>query len=171
MSSSASASWAESGGDGAVGAHLGEVAHPAQQAQRDTRRAAAAAGDLGDAVGRDRHLQQAGGAAHDLLHRRQLVEVEAVDRAEAGAQRRGHQRQPGRRADQREARQLQADVARARPLADDDVERKVLHRRVEHLFDRPAQPVHLVDEEDVALAQVGQDRGQIAGALDGRARA
>ena len=110
------------------------------------------------------------GAADDLLHRLHLVKVKPVDRAEPGAQRRGHQRQPGRRADQSETRQLQANVACARPLADDDVQRIVLHRRVKHFLHRAAQPVHLVDEQDVALAQVGQDRGQIAGALDGRSR-
>ncbi len=31
--------------------------------------------------------------------------------------------------------------------------------------------MHLVDEQDIALTQVGQDSGQIASALDGRPRA
>ena len=33
-----------------------------------------------------------------------------------------------------------------------------------------AEPMDLVDEQDVALAQAGQDGGEIAGPLDGRAR-
>ena len=66
-------------------------------------------------------------------------------------------------------RQGQAHAARARPLADDDVDREVLHRRVEHLLDLPVEAMDLVDEQDIALIQVGQDRDQIALALDGRA--
>ena len=121
-------------------------------------------------VGRDRRLEQAGGAQDDRFHRGQFVEIEAIDRAEAGAQRRGHQRQPRGCADERETRQLQADAARARPFADDDVQREIFHRRIEHLFHGATQAMHLVDEQDVALAQVGEDGRQIAGALDGRTR-
>ena len=65
-------------------------------------------------------------------------------------------------------RQVEPDAARARPLADHDVQGKVLHGRVEHLFHDAAQAVDLVDEEDVALVQVGQDGRQVAGPLDGR---
>ena len=53
--------------------------------------------------------------------------------------------------------------------ADDDIEREILHGRVENFLHRPAQPVNLVDEENIALAQVGQDGGQIAGLFNGRA--
>ena len=56
-------------GDGAVGAHLGEVAHAAQQAVRDARRAAAAAGDLAGAVVVDRDAEDAGGAGDDEVRR------------------------------------------------------------------------------------------------------
>ena len=58
--------------------------------------------------------------------------------------------------------------ARRRPLADDQVELEVLHRRIEHFLDRRLQAVDLVDEQDVAGLQVGQDRGEVAGALDHR---
>jgi hypothetical protein len=47
------------GGDAAVGAHLGVVAHPAQQAVGDARRAAGAAGDLEGAGVVDLHVEQA----------------------------------------------------------------------------------------------------------------
>ena len=62
------------------------------------------------------------------------------------------------------------DRARARPLADDQVELKILHRRIEDLLDRRRQPMDLVDEQDVARLQVGQQGGEIAGALDHRTR-
>ena len=67
----------------------------------------------------------------------------------------GVRQQPGARgrADQRERRQVERQRPRSGALADDDVEPEVLERRVEDLLDRAREPVDLVDEEDVALAQ------------------
>ena len=59
-------------------------------------------------------------------------------------------------------------MLRARPAAHHDIERKILHGRIEDLFDSAAEPVNLVDEEDAAAAQIGKDRSQIACLLDGR---
>ena len=90
--------------------------------------------------------------------------------AEAVAQRRRQQTGAGGGADQRERREVEAQRAGARPLADDDVDRAVLHRRVEDLLDRPRQPVDLVDEEDVARLERRQDRRQVALPLQRRPR-
>ena len=88
--------------------------------------------------------------------------------AEARPQGRRDEPRPGRRADQGEARQVDLNDARRRPLADDQVELEVLEGRVEDLLDRRPEAVDLVDEEDVARLQVGEDRRQIAGALEHR---
>ena len=95
-----------------------------------------------------------------------VVVVEAGDEAEAVAQRTGDE--PGARggADEREARQVEADRARARALADHDVEAEVLHRGIEDLLDDARQPVHLVDEQHVAVVEVREDRGEVAGPLE-----
>ena len=58
----------------------------------------------------------------------------------------------------------------AGPFADHDVELVVLHRRIEHFFDHGLRAVNLVDEQHVARLQVGQQRGEIAGTLEHRAR-
>src|SRR5688572_17557698 len=79
------------GADGVVARHLREVAHPAQQAVGDARRAAAAARDLLGAVLVDGDPQQLRRAPDDGRQVPGLVEVEAVDDAEAGSQRRGDQ--------------------------------------------------------------------------------
>jgi hypothetical protein len=63
----------------------------------------------------------------------------------------------GRRPDEREARQVDPHRPGRRSLADHDVDREILHRRVENLLDDPVQAVDLVDEEDVAGLQVSQD--------------
>ena len=55
------------------------------------------------------------------------------------------------------------------PLAGDDIQGKVLHRRVEDLLHRAGQAVHLVDEEHVPGAQVGQQGRQVPGLFNGRA--
>ena len=74
-----------------------------------------------------------------------------MDDAEARAQRRRQQSGPRRRADQRERLQRHLDRSRAGPLADDDVELEVLHRRIEDFLDRRRHAVNLVDEEHFAL--------------------
>ncbi len=62
--------------------------------------------------------------------------VEAADEAEPVAERPGHQARAGGRADQGEPRQVEAEAARRRSLADEDVELEVLHGRIEDLLDR-----------------------------------
>jgi hypothetical protein len=69
----------------------------------------------------------------------------------------------------RGVRQVECEGARGRPLADDDVEPEVLERRIEDLFDRVVQAMDLVDEEDVARLEAGQDRRHVALALERRA--
>ena len=60
-----------------------------------------------------------------------VVVVEPGDEAEAVAQRSGDEPGARGRADEREARQVEPDRARARALADHDVEAEVLHRGIE----------------------------------------
>jgi hypothetical protein len=52
--------------------------------------------------------------------------------------------------------------SRGRPFPDHQVERAILHRRIEHLLHRRREPVYLIDEEDVAVLEVGQQRGEVA---------
>ncbi len=52
--------------------------------------------------------------------------------------------------------------ARRRALPDDDVELVVLERGVELFFEHRLQAVNLVEEEHLALAQVGEDGGEVA---------
>ena len=53
-------------------------------------------------------------------------------------------------------------------MADDDVEAKVLERRVEDLLGGTVQPVDLVNEEHVAGLECRQDRGDVALPLESR---
>ena len=124
------------------------------------------------AVGRvvvDRDVEQARRAAHDGRELRRAVVVEPVEDAEARAQRRGEQAGAGGGADQREARQVEAQRARRGPLAEDDVELEVLHRRIEHLLDGAVEAVDLVDEQHVVRLEGGQHRREVALALEHRA--
>ena len=116
----------------------------------------------------DRHVQNPRRAADDLLQIDVVVELEPVHDAEARPQRGRQQPRPRRRADQRELLQRHLDRPRARPLADDDVELVVLHRRIQDLLDRRRHPVDLVDEQHLVLAEVRQNRREIAGPLEHR---
>src|SRR5262249_55257174 len=62
----------------------------------------------------------------------------------------------------REARQVDAHGARGGPLADDEVELEVLHRRVEDLLDSRVEAVDLVDEKHVARLEGGEQGRPVA---------
>ena len=147
---------------------MGEVAHAPQQPAGDARRAARAARDLVGAVRRHADAEHARAAVDDQLELGLGIEVQPHRNAEAVAQRIGEQARAGRRADQRERRQIDLDRARRRPLADDEVELEVLHRRIEDLLDRRIEPVDLVDEQHVARLEIGEQRREIAGLGDHR---
>ena len=119
-------------------------------------------------VGGEADLEDLGRATKDVLELGIGVVVEPVRHAEAVAERAGDAPHPRRGADDGEVLDLEPHGARARSLAEHDVERVVLHGRVEDLLDRVAEPMDLVDEQDVALAEAGEDGRQVAGALDGR---
>ena len=59
--------------------------------------------------------------------------------------------------------------ARRRALADDDVQLVVFEGGVELFFQHRLHAVNFVEEEHLALAQVGEDGGQVALNLQGRA--
>ena len=75
------------GGDPAVGAHLGVVAHPLQQPVRDAGRSPGAARDLVGAVGLELDAEDRRDPAEDRGELVVRVVVEAGDEAEAVAQR------------------------------------------------------------------------------------
>ena len=114
----------------------------------------------------DLDAEDAGRAAHDLRELVDRVVLEPVADAEALAQRRREQPGARRRADQRERRQVERDGAGAGALAEHDRQPAVLHRRIERLLDGAREPVDLVDEEDRARLERGQERGDVALALE-----
>ena len=150
------------GVDLGIAGRLGEIADPAQQPPGDARRPPRAARHLPGAVLGEREAEQPRGAADDLLQLRDRIEGEPHRNAEAVAQRRRDQPLPRGRADQGEFGQVDPDRARRRPLADHQVEHAVLHRRIEDLLDRRREPVDLVDEQDVAILEIGEQGGEIA---------
>jgi hypothetical protein len=115
-----------------------------------------------------RHLQHLGRATHDQLERVLGVVVQPFDDAEARAHRRRQHAEARGRADEREVLDGHRDRLRLRPLAEPDVDLVVLHRGVEELLDDGAQPVDLVDEEDVPLTHVRELPHEVARLLDRR---
>ena len=115
-------------------------------------------------------IEDPGRALDDQRQVLGAVVLEPVADAEAVAQRRGQQPRAGGRADQREGGERQGDGAGARALAEDHRQLAVLHRRVERLLDRAAEAVDLVDEEDAAGLQRGEEGGDVGLALERRAR-
>ncbi len=107
-------------------------------------------------------------AGDDLLKLVLGVEIQPHRNAEAVAQRIGQQPRARGGADQREFGQIDLHRTRRRSLADDEIELEILHRRIEHLLHRRIKPMNLVDEQHVALFEIGQQRREIAGLGDHR---
>src|SRR5208283_5760323 len=120
--------------DIALSANLGEVPDPPEEAVRHARRAPGTLRYPDRTLGVDLHLQDPGRPLDDGAQVRSVVEIEPSDEAEAVPQRPRDEAGTGGRTDQRELRQLQAYGASGGPLADQDVQPAVLHRRIEHLF-------------------------------------
>ena len=107
-------------------------------------------------------VQQAGRAAQHQFQLLDRIELQVAGETEPVAQRTRQQSGAGGGADQREGRQFQRDGCGAGALAHDDVHAEVFHGHVQHFLGRPGHPVDLVEEEDLALGQRGQDGGQVA---------
>ena len=142
------------------------VADALQEAIGDARRAPTRLRDTRGARGVDANIQYATRPCEDAGDFFFGVELESVHGAEAIPERVGNGSETSRRADQREFGKIELNGARRRTLADNDVEFVVLHRRVEHFFDEFVETMDFVDEEYVAVFEIGEDRAQVADALD-----
>ena len=152
------------------GAHLGEVADATEKAVGDAWSAAAAPRDLPRSLRLEGDAQEPGGACHDEVEVRLRVEVEAVDDAEAAAQRGREESGTGGGAHQGEG--LQGDLHGAGPgaAADHEVEAGVLEGGVQDLLDLRVQAVDLVDEQDLPVLEGGEEGREVPGPFDDRSR-
>jgi len=151
----------------AVGSRVrGDVTHSAQEAVRDARRTARGSRDRCRAIHVDRDAELASRSQDDRLHLGQRVRAQLPDEAEAIEQRLGQFARVGRRAEQGERRQGNTDHA----LAGRQVDDPVFHGRVQALGDGAIERVDLIDEEDVAVLQRGEQGRERALVLDGGCR-
>src|SRR5882672_10138767 len=147
-----------------------EIPHPPQQPAGDARRAAGATSDLVATVGRHADAEHAGAAIDDQLKLGLGVEIEPDRNAETVAQRVGEEAGPGGGPDEGELRQIDLDGPRCRSLPDDEIKLEILHGGIENFLDRRIEPVDLVDEQHVALFEVGEQRREVASFGDHRTR-
>ena len=148
--------------------HLGEVANPAEQPVGDAGRPPGAAGDLLTCVVLDCDAEDGGGAPDDRRQLVRLVEVEAAGEAEAVPERRREHAGTGGGTDQREAGDVDRIDRADGPLPMTRSRRK-LHRQVKDLLHGAGEAVDLVDEEHVAVLEVGEDGREVPGPLQHRA--
>ena len=153
----------------AVAQHRGKVADALEEAVCHAGRAAAALGQLIGAFRRDGLIQNACRPLDDVGKLVRAVKLQLEQHTEAVPQRAGDLSGTGGGAHQRKARQVDADALGAGAFADHDVQRVVFQRRIQHLFHLPGQAVDLIDEQHIALLQIGEQGGKVTGLLDGRA--
>ena len=114
-------------------------------------------------------FEQARAAPDDVGELADVVVVEPEGDPEAVAERATERARARGGGDHREAVEAEAQRLRAGARAGDEVEGEVLHRRVQRLLDGVVEAVDLVDEEDVAVVERGEDRGEHALVLERRA--
>ena len=154
--------------DNTVAPHLCPVAHALEHAVRQTRSSTATAGDLERAVLADGNIKDGSRAHNNRCKFLGRVILQAECNAEAVAQRTCEQARSRRRTDEREVGQIEANRSRGRPLPHHDIEREILERGIEHFLDHTVQAMNLVDEENVALFEVRENRSQVARSLNSR---
>src|SRR5687768_17360386 len=106
---------------------------------------------------------------HDQLEILGRVVIEPLLDAEARSHRWREHAEPRRRADERESLDRHRDRLCLRTFGQTDLDLVVLHRGIEELLDHRSQAVDLVDEENVALAEIRERADEIAGLLECRA--
>ena len=158
------------GGDDVVAAHHGKIPHATQEAVGDARCTAGAAAYLLRTVRRDGDAEDVCRAQHHPGQFGRGVELQLRKDAEAPAQGRGDQAHARGGPHQGERLQVDLDRAGRRALPDDQIQLEVFHGRIQHFLHSDGHAVDLVHEEDVVTGQIGQDGGQIAAALQYRAR-
>src|SRR5699024_9285474 len=156
--------------DHAVTTDLGEVANAAQQPVGYSGCTAGPAGDLGGPLRFDSHIEDPRRPQNDRFEIGGGVVVEAGVETETVTQRTGYKTGSGGGPDQGEAGNVHADGTSRRTLAQHDVELEILDGRVEDLLYGSGQPVDLIDEENIAVTELREDRRQITAALQGRTR-
>src|SRR5262249_20120795 len=105
---------------------------------------------------------------HDQLEILGGIEVEPLLDAEPRAHRRRKHAEPSRRADERERLHAHRDRLRLWTFREADLNLVVLHRRIQKLFDDRLETMDLVDEKDVATAEIRERSDQIARLLERR---
>ena len=153
------------GGDVAVAAHFGIVAHPPQQAIGDAWGAARAPRHLVSTLGVRGRTHLGGGGRDDARELIHGVEREPLNNAETGVERGREEPGPGRCANEREVGERQLHRARGWPFADQDVDGAVFHGGIEDFLHHGREPVNLVHEQHIAVLQMGEDGSEVAGTL------
>src|SRR5262245_24108692 len=154
--------------DDALVLHLSEVAYTSQQTVGNAGRSARAPSNLRCAVAVDLDLHHVGRPTHDQLEILSRIEVQTLLDAETRSHRRREHAESRGRADERELFNRHRDRLRLGSIGEANVDLVVLHRRIEELFDDRPETMDLVDEQNVARAQVRQRNNDVTGLLDRR---
>ena len=156
--------------DDAVAIDVGVIANTLHKAVCDARGETRTGRKESGRFGVDFCVQNVRSAGDDLFDLGLFVIFEAVDNAETVAERTSKRAGASRGADASEMGEVETDGTGGGAFAYDDVELIVLHRRIENLFNGATETVNFIDKEDVAVFEVGENAGEVAGTLDGRAR-
>src|SRR5271170_2932668 len=151
-------------------AHLRKIAHAAQQTIRHARRPPATARNFRRARLVHGNSQNPRRPLHDQQQILRRIKFQPVHDPKPRTQRRHNQPRARRRPNQRETIQLIRMHPRPRPLPDNQIHAKILHRRIQNLLQRRLQAVNFIQKEKILRLQRSEHRGQVAFFLQQRPR-
>jgi hypothetical protein len=149
-----------------VASNLCEVAHSSKKPIGDTGCAACTPCDLRCPALVDADAENVCRAGNDGLQFVIVVVIESSNQSEPISKGAGDEPGPSCRTNEGESREVESNRTSGGAFAQHDVELKIFHRWVQHLFDIPAEAMDLVDEKHIAFAEASEDRGEISGTVE-----
>lgn len=119
-----------------------------------------------DSWGCDDDSEESKGSRDNSLKIGELVEIKFENIPESIPKRSGDFGELSCRTDESELGDIHLDGCRTRPGSDHNINREVLHRRVEDLLDLRLETMNLVDEEHVSFFEAREERDDIGLFLD-----
>jgi len=146
---------------------LGVIADAAEESVGDAGCAAAATAEVSEGFFIARDTQEYGGALQAKLEVFFGPEFQVQLDAEAGAEGCGDEAGAGGGADEGEGLEGDVDGFGVHAAIDGEIDAEIFHGGVDEFLDDSREAMDLVDKEDVAALEVGEDAHEVAGSGEG----
>ena len=154
----------------AVSHYLRKIPHPSEQGVSNSRRSAAAQGNLHRRLIIYLHIQNLSASAHNSHQVRRIIILQSTVDSETGPERSSQQTGAGGSPDKGKRVERYPDRPRPRTLINHNVNHIIFHRRVQILLNLRRKPVNLIDEKHVSRLKRSQKTCEVTRTVKHRTR-